>query len=269
LRAFVESLQAAVYAGDWPARLLDGSAFQPRVKVIRHQLALQRPGRPRLRVAFASDLHLGPLTPPSLLDEAFALIDHARPDVLALGGDYVSGTVTAAMAERLTTLVARVNAPVKVAVLGNHDLWTDQGIIEAALVRGGARVLVNQSLALAAPYDDVILVGLDDAWCGDPDPRRAFAGSDGALKLVLGHEPECLPWVQGRGAALLLCGHTHGGQVATPWGPILKHGRQSDTYPSGLHQLDDLHLFVSRGLGFSDLPIRVFAPPDVAVIDVV
>jgi predicted MPP superfamily phosphohydrolase len=112
------------------------------------------------------------------------------------------------------------------------------------------------------------VVGLDDVWCGDADPVRAFGGAAGAgLTLAVGHSPESLPLVSGRGASLLVCGHTHGGQVATPWGPILKNGRESDRYPSGLHQVEDLHLFVSRGLGFSDLPVRIFAPPDVAIID--
>jgi predicted MPP superfamily phosphohydrolase len=178
--------------------------------------------------------------------------------------------VNEGVAARLAALVASVPAPIKAAVLGNHDLWTRHQVIEAALARGGARVLVNESLRLGSSHHDVALVGLDDVWTGDPDPVRAFAGADGAaLKLVVGHAPESLPLVAGRGASLLVCGHTHGGQVATPWGPILKHGRESHRYHSGLHQVDDLYLFVSRGLGFSDLPVRLFAAPDVAVFDLV
>jgi predicted MPP superfamily phosphohydrolase len=265
-------VQDRVYAGGWPARLLDGSPLQPRVQVVHHRLPIlpARAGRQRLRLGFASDLHLGPLTPQSLLEEAFAHLAEAALDVLVLGGDYVSLAVNDGVAARLSALVASVPAPLKAAVLGNHDLWTQHPVIEAALVRGGARVLVNESLRLASPHDDVVLVGLDDVWCGDADPVRAFAATEGAaLKLVVGHAPESLPLVAGRGASLLVCGHTHGGQVATPWGPILKHGRESDRYPSGLHQVDDLYLFVSRGLGFSDLPVRIFAPPDVAVLDLV
>ena len=94
--------------------------------MIHHRLPLLpgRAGRRPLRLGFASDLHLGPVTPLSLVEEAFDQLDAAGLDVLALGGDYVSLEVTPAIAARLTALVARVRAPVKVAVLGNHDLWT-------------------------------------------------------------------------------------------------------------------------------------------------
>ena len=116
-------------------------------------------------------------------------------------------------------------AAVKVAVLGNHDLWTDHTIIERALARGGATVLVNASLRLPPPHDDVVLVGLDDPWTGTPDADAAFAGTAGdGVRIAVVHAPEGYPFVRDRGAALMLCGHTHGGQVATPRGPIVVPG---------------------------------------------
>jgi predicted MPP superfamily phosphohydrolase len=268
LRGLVESVQRIAYAYDWPARLLSCIPAASRVRVVHHRLPL-RAGRRPLRIAFASDLHIGPLTPAPLLDEAFARITEARPDVLALGGDYVSLEVTASIAARLASLVAGVDVPVKVAVLGNHDLWTRHELIEDALAAGGARVLLNEAVHLPPPFDDVALVGLDDPWTGDIDPDQAFAATDRPVKLALAHAPESVPFVEGRGAQLLLCGHTHGGQVATPWGPMAVQGRLSRRWPHGLYQLDDMHLFVSRGVGYSDLPVRSFAPSDIAIIDVV
>src|SRR5204863_7441782 len=129
-------------------------------------------------------------------------------DVLVLGGDYVFLEVTRAMAARLTALVASVPAAVKVAVLGNHDLWTDQTVIERALEAGGVRVLVNQSFRLPAPHDDVAIVGLDEPWTGDPDPARAFADTGAAVNIAVAHAPEGIPFVEHRGASRLLCGHT-------------------------------------------------------------
>lgn len=269
LRGLCETVQRYAYAYDWPARLLSRIPAASRVRVLRHRLELlsKRPGRRPLRIAFASDLHIGPLTPAPLLDEAFARIAEARPDVLALGGDYVSLEVTPSIAARLEALVARVDVPLKVAVLGNHDLWTRHDLIERALSAGGARVLLNDTVTLPPPYDDVALVGLDDPWTGEVDADRAFATADAPVKLVLAHAPESVPFVEGRGVRLLLCGHTHGGQVAAPWGPVAVQGRLSRRWPHGLYQLDDMHLFVSRGVGYSDLPVRSFAPSDIAIFD--
>jgi predicted MPP superfamily phosphohydrolase len=265
----METVQEAVYARGWPGRVYDRMTAGAPVRQVRHELAVGRTGRVALKVAFASDLHIGPLTSPRLLDNAFAALAAFRPDVLVLGGDYVSFDVTPRKAERLTRLVASVPAAMKVAVLGNHDLWTDQTVVERALEAGGARVLVNQSVTLPAPHDDVALVGLDEPWSGAPDPERAFRGVTAPVRIAVAHAPEGHPFIMGRGAALMLCGHTHGGQVALPSGPVVVHGRLGRRWPGGLYDIDGLRLYVSRGLGNVDLPVRWNAPAEVALLTLV
>jgi hypothetical protein len=161
-----------------------------------------------------------------------------------------------------------VPAPVKLAVLGNHDLWTDHGLIERALAAGGARVLVNESVRLTGAHDDVAFVGLDEPWCGEPEPDKAFAGVTAPVSIAVVHAPEGHEYVEGRGAALMLCGHTHGGQIALPGGPLVVHGPFGRKYPSGLHVIDGLRLYVSRGLGNVELPLRLNAPPEVALFTI-
>jgi predicted MPP superfamily phosphohydrolase len=269
-RGVMEAVQAVVYARAWPARVLDRLPAATRVSALRHTLDFGRGvGRPALKVAFASDLHIGPLTPPRLLDAAFAQLEAFRADVLVLGGDYVSLEATAATAARLRALVARVTAPTKIGVLGNHDLWTDHSLVEAALAEGGVSVVVNGALRLPAPHDDVALIGIDEPWTGQPDAARAFAeAGDAAVRIAVAHAPEALPHVAGRGAQLMLCGHTHGGQVALPWGPVVVHGPMGRRWPSGLHDVEGMKLFVSRGLGNVDLPIRAYASPDVTLFTI-
>jgi predicted MPP superfamily phosphohydrolase len=269
-RGLFESAQSLLYLGGWPAWLLDQWGERvPEIRLVEHPLACARAGRPPLRLAFASDLHIGPLTPVRLLEAAFARLAALAPDVLVLGGDYVSLEVTPRMGELLQRLVAGVPAAAKVAVLGNHDLWTDHTIVERALERAGATVLVNTSLRLPPPHDDVTLVGLDDPWTGTPDADAAFAGTAGAgVRIAVVHAPEGYPFVRDRGAALMLCGHTHGGQVATPRGPIIVPGPLGPRWPAGLYDVDGLPLYVSRGLGVVELPVRLFAPPDVALFTV-
>jgi uncharacterized protein len=269
VRGAIESVQSFLYAKDWPARLIDRLPGLAPLEVVRHKLALGRAERPALRVAFASDLHLGPLTSRRLLAQAFDALAREAPDVLVLGGDYVFLDVTSELAGRLERLVASVPAATKVAVLGNHDLWTDHAMIEAALQRAGARVLVNAAFRLPPPHDDVAIVGLDDPWTGEPDPARAFGEAAGApLTLAVVHAPEGYPFVRGRNASLMLCGHTHGGQIAGPKGPIVVYGDFGRRWPAGRYEVEGMTLFVSRGVGTVDLPVRLFAPPDVSIFTI-
>ena len=87
----MERALSVLYTGGWAARLWALVPGATRVALIEHTLRIagREKGRPPLRIAFASDLHLGPTTPREVLDAAFARIHSTRPDVLALGGDYV------------------------------------------------------------------------------------------------------------------------------------------------------------------------------------
>jgi len=267
-RGVRELVARVIYVGGWPARALDRWG-QARVELVQPRIAVGRPGRPPLRIGFLSDLHVGPLTPTRLLEAAFARLAEQGPDVLVLGGDYVFLEATAVKADLIARLVAGVSAPTKIAVLGNHDLWTDHALIERALERGGARVLVNRALRLPPPHDDVALVGLDDPWTGEPDPERAFADAeDAAVRVAIVHAPEGYPFVRDRGAALMLCGHTHGGQIAGPGGPVVVHGHLGRKWPAGLYDVDGLPLFVSRGIGAVEIPLRLYAPPDVSIFTI-
>ena len=223
-------------------------------------------------MAFASDLHIGPTTPPALLDAAFAQLRAWAPDLLLLGGDYVFLEATAARVARLEALVASVRAPCCAAVLGNHDLWTHHDRIEAALRAAGAHILVNAALRLPAPHAGLAVVGLDDPWTGQPDADAAFAAvpDDVAGVVVLCHAPDGVPLVADRAPLLVVCGHTHGGQIALPGGrPLLVPGPLGPTYPHGEHPLPGPgsgRLWVSRGLGGVEVPVRLYAPPDVLLL---
>jgi hypothetical protein len=251
------------------------------VTLIEHTLAVpqRERGRPPLRIAFASDLHLGPTTPREVLDAAFAQLRTTNADVLALGGDYVFLGATKERVKELQGRVAALTAPVKLAVLGNHDFWARPERLEDGLIEAGVRVLVDESVRLPPPHDDVAIIGLDDPLTSLslPDKIAQQEAVDAALarvadvpiKIALCHSPDGYPEVKGRGVQLLLCGHTHGGHIALPgyrplWVPS-PHGR---LWPHGRHQVDGLTLFVSRGVGGSIVPMRTYAPPDVAVFTI-
>ena len=251
------------------------------MRLIEHSLSIpgRENGRPPLRIAFASDLHLGPTTPREVLDAAFARIEATRPDVLALGGDYVFLGATKDRVRELQTRVMRVTAPVKLAVLGNHDFWARPERLEDCLTQAGVRVLVNDSVRLPPPHDDVAVIGLDDPLTSRriTDKIALQEGVDAALarvadvpiKIAVCHSPDGYPEVKGRGVQLLLCGHTHGGHIALPgYRPLWIPGPHGRLWPHGRHDVDGLTVFVSRGVGGSLVPMRTYAPPDVALITI-
>jgi predicted MPP superfamily phosphohydrolase len=274
----IERVLSWIYAGGWPARLWGLVPGATRVDLVERRLEI--PGRaadrPPLRIAFASDLHLGPTTPRGVLDNAFALLRAAQPDVLALGGDYVFLGATQERVQELNDRVTSVPAPVKVAVLGNHDFWARPARLEVALSGAGTIILVNEAMRLAPPHDDVALIGLDDPLtskdrpAGEAAVNKALAEvADAAVKIALCHSPDGLFWLRGKGVHLMLCGHTHGGHLALPgYRPIIMPSPMGRLYPWGLHQVDGMRLFVSRGVGGSLVPVRTWAPPDVAVFTI-
>jgi predicted MPP superfamily phosphohydrolase len=254
--------------GQWAARAAYALRLQSGrpVRVDRHLVPLSRaPGAPPLRVAFASDFHAGATTDHRLLADACAELEALRPDVLLLGGDFV--TVRARYIHDIAPLLAKVHAPLgKFAVLGNHDLRANQKELTDALASAGVRLLVNEAVTLPAPHDDVTIAGLDDPIRGAP--RGEILDGATAIRIVLMHAPDGLLAVGDRHYDLAVCGHTHGGQIALPWGimPYLPFGQLSRKYPVGRYRLGPngtRALLVSRGVGCSTLPVRAGSPSEV------
>ena len=247
--------------GKWAARAAYALGLQggPSVHVDEHDITLSRPPRGSLRVAFASDFHSGASTDDRILADACAKLEALRPDILLLGGDFVS--VRANDIHVLATMLARIHPPFgKFGVFGNHDLKANWRVVRDALSSAGVRMLVNEVVQLQAPHDDVSVIGLDDPFMGDPDGEVLDAAPD--VRLLLMHAPDCLFAVGNRRFDVALCGHTHGGQIVLPGGviPYLPHGDLNREFPAGLFRIGperDRTLLVSRGVGCSTAPVRI------------
>jgi predicted MPP superfamily phosphohydrolase len=252
----------------WAAALSYRVGLQGRLQVSETviHVTLSTPRATPLRIAFASDFHAGPTTDARALRRACAAIAELQPDVLLLGGDFVS--YHAADIDLIAPLLEAIDAPFgKFAVLGNHDLRSNAARIVDTLERSGIRMITNARETLAAPFDDVTICGLDDPTRGEPRPDIALDGAEG-IRIVLMHSPDALATIGNRHFDLALCGHTHGGQIALPGGkPILVPGGPLNR--EFCHGRFDLPgdsrrtLLVSRGIGCSALPARLFAAPEV------
>ncbi|ELX10059.1 metallophosphoesterase [Janthinobacterium sp. HH01] len=242
-----------------------------RLGVTRQTLALP-PGKrlPRpLKIAFASDFHAGPPTHAGIFRDLFAAVAAEQPDVLLLGGDYVSGP--AANAAAMCPPLAACQPPLgKFAVLGNHDLSTDDADICRRLEAAGVQMLVNRAVTLPAPFDQVSICGLDDPWTGHPNAAAAFAGA-AAVRVLLMHAPDGLLTVADRQYDIAFAGHTHGGQIALRDGTplVLPEGPLSRPYHYGRFPVHgNGELIVSRGVGCSRIPVRINADPELVLCTV-
>ncbi|MFN2564044.1 MAG: metallophosphoesterase [Gemmatimonadaceae bacterium] len=255
------------YRGGWAAALARRFRLHGRIAVLNHDIRIERWARGRpLRLVFASDFHAGPVTHPELLNEASRAIAGGKPDLLLLGGDFISPH--ARYIDGLADRLRQIDAPLgKFAVLGNHDLYADDEHIVARLAGAGVRTLNNESVRLPAPFDEIYVCGLDDPTVGSPDAQAALRGADG-VRIVLMHSPEGLLSLRDYRFDVAFCGHTHGGQVALPGGrPLwMPGGPLNRMYAHGTHALPDhghATLIVSRGIGCSGVPVRLFARPEV------
>src|SRR6188472_456949 len=207
-----------LWAGGWPAKLWALVPGATDVHLIEKTIVLEGrdPARPPLRIAFASDLHLGPTTPSATLDNAFALLRAAKPDILALGGDYVFLGSTFERVRELNDRVTAVPAPMKIGVLGNHDFWARPARLEVALSDAGTIILVNESLRLPPPHDDIAIIGLDDPFtsqdraAGKAAVVKALSQvADAQFKIAICHSPDGVSWLRGKCVRFLMCWHTH------------------------------------------------------------
>ncbi|MDZ4721706.1 MAG: metallophosphoesterase [Roseiflexaceae bacterium] len=265
-RHISEQLLLRAFASRWLATFHYQRGWHPPVRIWEEQIHLPEAVIcPPLRVVFASDFHAGPMTHPAVLVAACQAIADLRPDLLLLGGDYVSWDQR--FISELAPLLGAIPAPLgRYAVLGNHDVWADDLPIQRSLQQHGISVLINSEVILPPPYQSIQIYGMDDPTAGQPQSPDTLVATD-AFRIALIHSPEGLAVLRPQHYHLAIAGHTHGGQVALPGGyPIrLTPGSLSQRYAAGRYRVEgtDRTILVSRGVGYGDLTLRWNAPADV------
>jgi uncharacterized protein len=250
---------AAAWALVEPARL--------KVRVIDVPLAGWPEALDGLRVAVVSDLHTG--APHVNVERVVAKVNARGPDIVALVGDYADPSVPGGepvaperVAEQLAGLRARLGV---FAVLGNHD-WHHYGErVPRALRQHGIEVLENDAVAVERRGAVLWIAGLADLRERRPDTMVALAMvPEGQPLIALTHDPDLFPELASR-AHVTLAGHTHGGQVGVPLvrraSAPTRHG-----YTGGEVREHGGYMYVSRGIGTTGLPIRLGAPPEIALL---
>jgi hypothetical protein len=216
------------------------------------------------RIGLVADNHIRDRETVSLTRECLSFLVEEEPDVIAFAGDTV-----AYWKPGVEQMLYEALEPLKdydghcVAVPGNHDYFggsPDQLVPIFDEFR--IRLLRNESLSL----DGVNWVGVDSALESYADPYGAIRQCDPAdPTVVLWHEPDMVD-VLPRGPELMLSGHSHGGQFTTPWGWAPMTSQLGKKYLRGFYPDAPVPIYVSRGLGTTGPPARLFCPAEAALL---
>jgi predicted MPP superfamily phosphohydrolase len=219
------------------------------------------------RIVQISDIHYYPITTLELVDMAVQITNELKPDLILLTGDYVWHEVDVIF--DLMPSLARLNAKHGVyANLGNHDIWTDVNVVTEAFEKVRLPLLINQGLPITIGSGGIYLAGLDDGWSGNPDLNAAMQHwQNGTPTVLMMHEPDLADrYSQDSRISLQLSGHSHGGQVRFPFMGAVILPYLSWKYPMGLYDVNGMWLYTNRGIGTTNIPLRVNCAPEITEI---
>jgi len=237
---------------------------------IVRRAAMTLPGWPEgarpVTVVLLSDVHIGNSTMDAdRLSRIVAQVNALRPDLVLIAGDFASGHDPAgapAGLEQLTPLSGLHPRLGTIATFGNHDEWTDPGLVRRTLEAAGVTVLDNQ----AVQRGPLAIGGAGDMATRHqsvPALLRAMQSLKGA-RIVVTHSPDLAPALPAD-ITLLLAGHTHCGQIVLPLvGPLAEVSLSR--YRCGIVREGARTTVVTAGLGTSVVPFRFGAPPDLWVL---
>ena len=219
----------------------------------------------RMRLVFFSDLHIGEAMTPDYIARAVKLIQDQQPDLILCGGDFIDHRAVYAYDPRVMASLRSLHAPMGVYyVLGNHEYRDDlEANIRWVSEVGGT--LLRDSIAF--PGDGPLtLIGRDDWVNGNRKPFEVIANEADPLRgpvVLMEHTPASIDSIGDSPVDLILCGHTHGGQI---WpGQLMvwwRYGMVSGTRPVG-----EREVCISSGVGSAGATYRVGTRSEIRVYD--
>lgn len=269
-------------AGGVAAGLLGYSALIERKALVVNRLELQFSRLPKAFDGFTilhlSDLHLSHWWElERRIESAIKGFEH-EPDLLVITGDLA---VNSRGARLLKEFLSRVRpGGVSHAVYGNTEHKGEYGRGRREdLVCEQIRILTNEHILIERDGEKIVLAGVDDPFTFNDDAKKALDGAPkDAFKLLLAHAPSVAGDAADEGVDLILSGHTHGGQVRFPVvGVLYPHLKKYRKLVQGLFEGEtlakilkkdpsEMKVYVSNGIGISNLPIRFLCPPEITVI---
>ena len=209
-----------------------------------------------------SDIHHCEYVPREFIRKCVWKVNTLSPDIIVLTGDFVYGSnaFIPSVAEELSELKSKEGV---YAVLGNHD---NKELTFDILSKKGIHVLINEHIPLYRKKDYLFIAGVDDLWRGNMDLDATLKGMDDKPKILLSHNPDAIEMIKHTGIDFVMAGHTHGGQVCLPlYGPPVVYSKFGARYAAGLFHEEKTIMYVNKGIGVSNFPVRFFARPEITL----
>ena len=269
-RRFLGLAHTAVFGA--PAAVIGYGVFIERFRLRLREETIAIPGLPAdlhgLRIVQLTDIHLSPFLTVEELDRAIDMANETRAHLGLVTGDLI--TTRGDPLDACLVRLARLRADAGIfGCMGNHEYYANAE--DYATERGaqlGLRFLRSEAAPLRFGGAILNLAGVDYQTFREP----YLLGAErlvrpGAFNVLLSHNPDVFPVAARQGYDLTIAGHTHGGQVRVE---ILRQdlniARFFTPYVDGLYQRGSSSIFVSRGIGTIALPVRLGAPPEVALL---
>ena len=219
----------------------------------------------RMRLVFFSDLHIGEAMTPDYIARAVKLIQDQQPDLILCGGDFIDHRAVYAYDPRVMASLRSLHAPMGVYyVLGNHEYRDDlEANIRWVSEVGGT--LLRDSIAFPG-NGPLTLIGRDDWVNGNRKPFEVIANEADPMRgpvVLMEHTPASIDSIGDSPVDLILCGHTHGGQI---WpGQLMVWWRYGMV--SGARPVGEREVCISSGIGSAGATYRVGTRSEIRVYD--
>ena len=219
-------------------------------------------------IAQISDIHIGPWMTRQRLERIVAQINQQNPDLVVITGDFVYRNPESFADDLIATLSALTPRDAALAVLGNHDHWTNADVVRQIILESGLIELGNAVHTLQRGDALLHVAGVDDHWERKDrlDLVLEILPREGAA-ILLAHEPDFADFSAATGRFdLQLSGHSHGGQVVIPFlgPPIIPWFARK--YPSGLYKVNNMLQYTNRGVGMIPPTVRFNCRPEITVL---
>ena len=280
-RQFLERTASAVVAAPFVAGAYGLLYGRLNLEITRQRIRLARLPKAfaGFRIAQLSDIHIGPFMTEDQIRKYVRIANDLKPDLIALTGDFV--TWDASTQRAVVNALTGLHAPFGIfGCLGNHEAWSHtEDSITRMFQQVGIRILRQERVPVSAQGESFNLIGVDFETRRHMSPgsekfvRTYLEGVEslvapGTVNILMSHNPGTFDRAAEMGIDLSLAGHTHGGQVALEFvSPEIAPSRLVTPYVAGWFQKPGGQLYVNRGIGTIGVPMRIGAPPEITVYE--
>jgi len=244
------------------------------IKIRRHKIKLAKIGTTPFKIVVISDFHIGLFTKSFFLKGVVKRIKKLEFDLILIPGDFVWCLPKIKIRKKLAAL-RELSAPT-FAVLGNHDCGAKgekdvSGELKKVLTNYGLKIIDNKIEEIKIKGQGIKIIGLSDIETRHPDYNLIKNLSGANINIILAHNPDTAYEFPSYDMDLVVCGHTHGGQVRIY--PFYKYAykyiaRLKYDFDKGLKDFRGTKVFINTGVGLGGLPFRFLMPPVIDVLEI-